>query len=197
MRVLNLWVRKLHIYAGLLNITALMVFGIAGLVVTADAPDIFHAGSKPVADLQAFSIPGTASDKEAGRLIQQALHPADAGPPVIHRDAEHHLVTDFYSVNGLIRATVLEQTNQLRVETFRNSIWRFLDNAHATTISEQAAGNAIRLWAWYIEFSIWSLLFMASSGVWLGLSARWRFRWTQISLAAGCVAFVAFYFLER
>jgi hypothetical protein len=38
---MNTWIRKIHMYTGLLNFTILCVFGLAGLVVTAEAPDIF------------------------------------------------------------------------------------------------------------------------------------------------------------
>jgi hypothetical protein len=35
------------------------------------------------------------------------------------------------------------------------------------------------------------------SGAWLGLTERQRFRWTNISLAAGCAVFATFYFLTK
>jgi hypothetical protein len=194
----NNWIRKFHIYAGLLNFSILIVFGVAGLAVTFDAPDIFHAGNQPRAELQPFAFPGSLSDKQIADLIAQKLKPAHAGPPNAHRDPDtHELVADFYSVNGLVRVTALEQTNQLRVQTYRNSIWRFLDNAHATTISEQTSDAGVHAWAWYIEFSIWSLIFLVVSGAWLGLTERQRFRWTNITLAAGCAVFAAFYFLTK
>lgn len=195
---MNTWVRKLHIYAGLLNFSILIVFGLAGLVVTFDAPDIFHSGSAPQSEIRAFSIPANVSDKDVGSLVAQTLKPAHSGPPVVHRDvASHQLIVDFYSVNGLVRATVLEASNQLKVETYRNSIWRFLDNVHATTISEQTSDSTVRAWATYIEFSIWSLIFMAMSGVWLGLTERQRYRWTNVSFVAGCVTFAAIWVLTK
>ena len=82
----------------------------------------------------------------------------------IRRDAQHRLVADFYSVNGLVRATLLESEGQLQVETRRNSIWRFFDNAHATTIQETASDWASGAWAWYIELSIWSLMLDGAHG---------------------------------
>jgi hypothetical protein len=44
---MNTWIKKIHMYTGLLNFTILCVFGLAGLVVTAEAPDIFKAGTVP------------------------------------------------------------------------------------------------------------------------------------------------------
>src|SRR6185369_9037818 len=107
-RAMNAWIRKIHMYAGLLNFTILCVFGLAGLVVTAEAPDIFKAGTVPVVTTLPFHSPSSASDQQVGELIRERLQPAHAGKPNIRRDAQHQLVADFYSVNGLVRATLLE-----------------------------------------------------------------------------------------
>src|SRR3569623_486269 len=119
-------------YAGLLNFTILCVFGLAGLVATAQLPDIFSAKKPPVVRMLPFSAPSFASDEQVGELIRKRLQPAHAGTPFTHRADRHRLVAEFYSVNGLVRATLLEREGQLQIETLRNSIWRFLDNAHAT-----------------------------------------------------------------
>src|SRR6478672_10788498 len=124
-RDMNTWIKKIHMYTGLLNFTILCVFGLAGLVATAEVPDIFQAGTVPVATTLPFRAPGSASDQQVGELIREQLRPAHAGEPNIRRDAQHQLVADFYSVNGLVRATLLEGEGQLLVETRRNSIWRF------------------------------------------------------------------------
>src|ERR1051326_2038172 len=150
---MNAWIKKIHMYAGLLNFTILCVFGLAGLVATAQAPDIFSAKRPPAVTTLPFSAPGSASDEQVGELIRRQLQPPHAGKPFTPRDDRHRLVADFYSVNGLVRATLLEPERQLQVETRRNSIWRFFDNAHATTIQETAYDWAPGIWAWYIELS--------------------------------------------
>lgn len=194
---MNSWVKKIHMYAGLLNFTILCVFGLAGLVATAEAPDIFSVGTAPVVTTLPFHAPGSASDQRVGELIREQLQPAHAGRPYTHRDAGHRLVADFYGVNGLVRATLLEAQGQLQVETRRNSIWRFFDNAHATTIQETASGWAAGAWSWYIELSIWSLMLLALTGTWLGLTTRWPYWWTKASLAAGTLGFAIFYWALR
>ena len=194
---MKFWVRRIHIYLGLLNFTLLAIFGLAGLIVTAEAPDINHGGSIPVTTSVPFQAPGAASDKDVGALITQTLQPRHAGRPTVRRNDNHQLVADFYSVNGLVRATLLERENRLSVETRRNSIWRFIDNAHATTLSETSSSWAVNAWAWYIEISIWSLLLMAMSGLWLGLTTRWPYWWTKASLAAGTAMFLLFYWVEK
>ncbi len=191
------WIRRLHIYLGLLNFSLILIFGIAGLVVTAEAPDIFHSGSGPAVELHDFAAPPSASDREVGALLARTLDPAHAGPPIVHRNPANQLVTEFYSVNGLIRATLLPGEQRVQVQTFRNSVWRFIDNVHATTIAEQGSDRAVRAWAWYIEFSIWSLIAMAASGAWLGLASRWNWRWTRVSLALGSAVFVLLYWMEK
>lgn len=194
---MNDWIMKIHMYTGLLNFTILCVFGLAGLVVTADAPDIFHSGVQPVVATVAFRAPGTASDKEVGDLIGAFLHPPHAGKANVRRNEQHQLVADFYSVNGLVRATLLETEGKLQVETRRNSIWRFFDNAHATTIQETATDWAPGAWAWYIELSIWSLMLMAFTGAWLGLTLRWNYWWTKASFLTGTVGFAIFYMVQK
>ncbi len=125
------------------------------------------------------------------------IQPNHAGDPVVRRNDSNQLVTDFNSINGRVRATLFENEHRVQVRTFRNSIWRFIDNAHATTISQHKLDSVVLTWAWYIEFSIWSLTLMAISGVWLGIVSRWNSGWAQASLAAGAAAFLILYYLER
>ena len=96
-----------------------------------------------------------------------------------------------------MRATLVEKENRLIVETRRNSIWRFIDNAHATTLSETSSSWAVSAWAWYIELSIWSLMLMALTGAWLGLTTRWPFWWTKASVAVATLGFAIFYWMQK
>jgi hypothetical protein len=191
------WIRRIHTYLGLLNFSLVLVFGLAGLIVTFEAPDIFHQPQGPAVEVRDFAPPANASDREVGEMLARTIQPAHTGAPSVHRDASNQLVSDFYSVNGLVRVTLLSGEQRIQIQTFRNSIWRFIDNAHATTIAEPGRDGAVRAWAWYIEFSIWSLIAMSLSGAWLGLSTRWNYRWTRVSLAAGVAIFAALYWLEK
>lgn len=194
---MTVWIRRLHMYLGLLNFSLLIVFGLAGLVVTAEAPDIFRQKRGPETTVRDFTAPPDASDREVARQAGTAFAPPHAGPPVVRRNGANQLVAELYSVNGMTRITLLESERKARIEEYRNSIWRFFDNAHATTLAEQSGDWVVRAWAWYIELSIWSLVAMALSGLWLGVVSRWSFRWTRISFAAGCAAFVVLYWIER
>lgn len=194
---MHLWIRKIHIYLGLLNFSLLIVFGLAGLVVTAEAPDIFRQKQGPTVTSREFTAPPGASDKEVAEQLARTFAPAHSGAPVLRRNTENHLVTELYSVNGMMRITLFESERRAQIQNYRNSIWRFLDNAHATTIGEQSRSAVVHAWAWYIELSIWSLVLMSLSGLWLGVTARWNFRWTRVSLATGSAAFVILYLVAR
>ena len=189
--------KKLHIYAGLLNFTSVIVFGVAGLVVTFDAPDIFHNGGSTEVEIRPFATPEIATDKDVALAVEATLQPENFAAPFTTRNADHQLVVHFYSVNGLKRVTVLEDRHQIRIETLRNSIWRFIDNLHATTIAEQASGWAIRGWAWYVEFSIWCLLAMVLTGLWMGLRARFPYRLGQAVFIVGLGLAAALFELVR
>ena len=194
---MNVWIRKVHMYLGLVNFSLLVVFGLAGIIVTAEAPDIFRQKDGPAVTSIDFTAPPGASDREVAQLLAQTVATPHSGPPVVRRNPANQLVADFYSPNGLRRVTLLENERRAQIQTYRNSIWRFIDNVHATTIAEQSTSSALHWWAWYIELSIWSLVAMSLSGVWLGVTARWQFGWTRVSLSAGFAAFVVLYWLER
>jgi hypothetical protein len=191
------WIRRIHSWLGLLNFSLLAIFGIAGLVVTLEIPDIFHQARGPSVEFRDFSAPGSASDREVGQLLARLLAPEHAGAPEVSRNDSNQLVADFYNVNGLVRATLLPGEQRVQVETFRTNVWHFLDNAHTTTIADGTSDPVVRAWAWYIEFAIWSLIALAASGLWLGIGTRWRYRWTPVSLAAGGILFAALYWLEK
>ncbi len=194
---MNAWIRKLHLYSGLLNFSVLMVFGIAGLVATFHAPDIFEQPSVHTITTQDFGAPPSASDKEVMAAIAQALQIRMAELPNPHRNAQHQLTADFYDANGMRRVTLLEPEHRFQVETRRNNIWRFIDNLHATTFREGAGWSAQHLWGWYTEIATLSMIWMIVSGLWLGFGQRWNFRWTQISAAIGVIAFAVLYYLEK
>src|SRR5216117_2397419 len=55
----------------------------------------------------------------------------------------------------------------------------------------------LRMWAYCNEFSIWSLMGMALSGAYLGLSSRPKYRPARYALASGVLVFLAFYIATR
>jgi hypothetical protein len=91
---------------------------------------------------------------------------------------------------------VLEKENRIRIETRRNGPAQFLNGLHTTTVNRHPDWR-IRWWGYYTEFSIWSLIGMALSGVYLWLASRPRYAPARYAFALGCGAFLLLYGLTR
>lgn len=196
MRLVTRWIRKLHLYTGLLNLTIVMVFGIAGVAGTLGVERRFAVST----ETRDFRVPPNMTDQEAGTAAFESLHlPLTEQLPrnAIHRDADNNLTFTTYSVNGPRVITVLEKEGRIRIEVRKNRLWHYFDNLHSSTPTRGAADPRMRLWSAYVEFSIWSLLFMSASGVYLWLASRPRYRWAQLSFALGGGGFAVLYALLR
>ncbi|MBI3679538.1 MAG: hypothetical protein HY235_04000 [Acidobacteria bacterium] len=68
---------------------------------------------------------------------------------------------------------------------------------HETHIRNRSADWRMRLWTYYIELSIWALIVMSLTGVYLWLASRPGFRWAQLFFAAGTVCFLALWVFSR
>jgi len=192
------WLKKLHMYAGLLNFSILLVFGIAGLGATLRSRGTPRA--TPVVTTFDFRPPANVGDYEASLAAFEFLKLPMADPPLksyIRRDAANNVSFGIYTPNGARIVTLLEKEGRVRLEQRRESIWNFFDNLHGTTINNRTSDLRIRLWTWYNEFSIWCLIFMSATGVYLWLASRPRYRWAQISFAAGCGIFTVLYAMSR
>src|SRR5436190_6758248 len=190
------WIKKIHMYTGLLAFTALVVFGIAGMTATIPAE---RPQAGPV-EPREYQLPPNLTDFEAATAVYQFLQPPLAQPPgrgAVRRDAQNHVGFTVYSANGPRIITLLESERQVRIEFRRNHIWHFFENIHALTPREAKGDTRERLWSWYNEFAIWALIFMSVSGMWLWLASRPGYRWAQISFAAGSGAFLLLYSLTR
>ena len=192
-------IKKVHIYTGLLNFTALMVFGIAGIVATihGSAEGARYFVNPEYVD---FVAPPNASDKQLAELVRKHLGLSLHWPIpsfAIRRNPAGVLVLDYYSVNGVRRATVLEGENRLRVEQRPNDLGRFVNNLHTTTMAARHPDWRVRAWTYYNEFAIWSLIGMSLSGVYLWLASRPGHRWAQASFAVGSGVFLLLYAVTR
>jgi hypothetical protein len=192
-------VLKLHIYAGLLTFAQLMLYGIAGLVATAqtaaERPKVAHA-----IRYVSFSATPSATDKQVADDVYRTLKlPLTRPMPgwFLRRTPENDLLLDFYNINGIWRVVVLEREHRLRIEEIRNGLGIFLGDAHAATTGDDEAPSLVRAWAFYNEFAMWCLLAFCGSGVYLWLTAQARSWWAWASLATGTVSFAAVWMAFR
>jgi hypothetical protein len=192
-------IRKIHIYAGLLTFSQLLLYGIAGIVATlqqsAERPKQPHT-----VRYVPFTAPSSASDKEVAQQVYRQLgHPLTRPIPdwFLRHTPDNHLLLDFYNINGIYRVVVLEEENRLRVEHIRNGNWLFLEDIHAATTGDAEAPGLIRAWAFWNEAGLWALLGFCASGVWLWLATKPRFVWAWACLAAGVLSFAAMWRIFR
>ena len=191
--------KKIHMYTGLLTFSALIVFGIAGVHATLDAPGQRHRPEAKIEHLD-FVVPGNLTDKQLADRVYETLKPPLAGPlrkRALRHDKQGNLVLPFHTVNGSRKVTVLERENRLRVETKQASLGQTLNALHATVPRWAAPDLRIRLWAYYMEVAIWALIGMSLSGVYLWLAVRPGSRWGQVCFGAGSAAFLVLYWLTR
>src|ERR1051326_5627423 len=123
------WIKKIHMYTGLLNFTILLVFGIAGLTATIQPP---RPQSGDI-ETREFQVPPNLTDFEAAGAAYRFLQlPLSQPPPrgAVHRDAENQVSFTTYSANGPRIVTLLEKEHRVRVDYRRNSIWHFFENVH-------------------------------------------------------------------
>ena len=193
------FVLKLHIYAGLLTFTQLMIYGFAGLAATAqtaaERPKVPHTIRHTT-----FTPPPSVPDKDIADAVYRELKlPLTRPMPLfaIKRNADNDLQLDFYNINGIYRVVVLERENRLRIEEIRNSLAIFLEDMHATTMNDPEAPRLLRIWAFYNELAMWCLLTFVVSGLYLWLSAQARTWWAWGSLAAGTMTFAVLWMAFR
>ncbi|MBI3208664.1 MAG: PepSY domain-containing protein [Candidatus Solibacter usitatus] len=193
---MNYWVKRIHTWFGLLNFTIVLVFGATGLLATfRPAPAERRPPQTTTSDVPFTPSAGVIADKDVAVEIRRKLDIPAAGGNV-RRDGDNNLVASFSTPNGLRRVTYLEKENRLRVESRHNNIWQFFNVLHET-LPRQAEDGRIRLWGYYTEFSLWSLIGMTLTGFWLWLATRPGFRWAQISFAAGTAVFTLLWIFSR
>jgi PepSY-associated transmembrane protein len=192
-------VLKIHIYAGLLTFSQLMIYGLAGLS-AAVQPGLERPKVPRAIRQLPFTPPVSATDKQVAAAVYTALGLPLARPIpdwFLQRTPDNDLLLDFYNINGIWRVAVLEREQRLRIEQIHNSAWLFLSDVHAATIGDSEAPGIVRLWAVYNELAMWCLLAFCASGLYLWLSVRGRGPWAWASLAAGTVGFCAFWLSFR
>ncbi len=193
-------IKKLHMYTGLLNFSILFVYGASGLLVTVLPAPQNRPRPQPETRFVDFTVSAGLTDKQVADRVWETLKLPLTAPPNlqgIRRDRNNNLQFGFFTPSSDHQILVLEKENRLRVETARKDTWRYLFALHTTALGHPSSDWRIRLWGYYNEFAIWSLMGMVGSGVYLWLASRPRFRWAQYSLTGGLGVFVLLYVLTR
>ncbi len=189
--------KRIHIWVGLFNLSALVVFALTGLWATLPRLEM---PASPEFETVAYDPPPTFDDLQIARDLFDRLALPLAGPIpdwAVHRNDQNVLVLHYWSVRGDYEVTVDETAKTVSVVRPRNSLGEFLDAVHGTTLYASAPDLRVRLWAAYIDLSIFSLLFMSATGVWLWLSSRPRLWWAWLSFTAGTGLFAVLWFSAR
>ena len=195
LQTVNSLIKKIHMYLGLLNLTILLVFGFAGLRATFSKPGEPPNPDSP-ARVESFAAPANVIDDKAFQdLVRQRLNIPAVGSNN-RRDRDKNLVLTYYTPSGPWFVTVLEKESQLRIVRRPATFGGFMDNLHAMA-NRGPDDWRVRLWTYYNEFSVWCLIAMALSGVYLWLCSRPRHHWAQVSFALGSGLFLLLYLLSK
>ena len=194
------WIKRIHMYTGLLNTTALAIFGIVGIAASLLPPPKDRPAPEATVEFRDMEIPGSMDDRQLADHIQAQLQIPLTGPaPKWSFWHDDHGNLHFRLPTPARRhdIVVLEDESRVRIRSQAFDNWQYLFHLHEMTPSHARPDLRIQAWAWYIEFSIWALILMALSGTYLWLASRPEFRWAQISFATGIIVFVAFYIAVR
>jgi len=193
------WMKKIHMYAGLLTFTAFVVWGVTGVhAVFLEAPGEYKP--PPVSSVREipFKADGGLDDARLAKAIYEAVHiPLAGGRYNIHRDQQSNLAFNVFTINGGREVTFLEQAGIVRIEHRANSLLSYLSSMHTAFSRRHTLTASAVAWGIFNEFSTWAFLFMSISGVYLWIATRPGLRWAQLSLAGTVVLTVALWIVIR
>lgn len=176
------WMKKIHMYAGLLSFMAFVVWGVTGIqAVFLPAPGQWQP--PPISSQKEFQFEGggAVEDKKLAKAIYEAANLTMRGGYYnIRRDEAGHLAFTAFSWNGLRDLTYLEEQRSVRVEFRDAGLGDFLSSMHTGHSRRGPPDLQARLWGYYNEFSTWAFLFMVLSGIYLWVATRPGMRWALV-----------------
>jgi hypothetical protein len=185
-KLLYEWVKKLHMYSGLLTFIAFVVWGLTGVhAVFLPPPGEYEP--PPVSSVQEIPFQASSSldDEKLAQAIFDAVDiPLAGGRYNVHRDEQLNLAFNVFTINGGREVTFLEEQGIVRVAHRGNSLWGYLSSMHTAHSRRHRLTPAAIAWGYFNEFSTWAFLFMTFSGLYLWIATRPGLRWAQLSLAA-------------
>jgi hypothetical protein len=187
------WLRKIHMYAGLLSLTAFVVWGVAGVHgAFLPAPGQSRLPAPTGTRVIPYDAPGDLDDPALARRIFEVSGVTMTYPPNnSRRDKNQDLTFILYSPNGRRDVTYLEREHLIRIEIRQNKLAGFLSSMHTGRTGNGLPDLPARVWGFYNEFSVWAFFFLIFSGLYLWLATRPRLRWAWMTAAAAVTAFAA------
>jgi hypothetical protein len=179
------WIKKLHMYSGLLTFTAFFVWGITGIhAVFLPGPDQYKP--PPVSSVQEVAFQGAGNlddEKQAQAIFDSIKIPLAGGRYNVHRDDQSNLAFNVFTINGGREVTFLEKQGTVRIAHRGNSLWDFFSSMHTAHSRRHRLTPAVIAWGYFNEISTWAFLFMTFSGLYMWIATRPGLRWAQLSLA--------------
>ena len=119
------WVKKIHMYAGLLTFTAFVVWGVTGIHAVFLAPPGGYVPPEISSEHEMpFQSPGNLDDKQlAERIFQTADIPLAGGHYNVHRDDDLNLAFFAFTANGRRDFMYLEEQGIVRIANVKTA-WR-------------------------------------------------------------------------
>ncbi len=193
------WIKKIHMYAGLLTFSAFVIWGVTAIHAVFlpppggyTPPEISSVREVP------FKAAGNLDDKQLAKQIYDSIDvPLAGGHYNIRRDDDLNLAFFIFTSNGRRDVTYLEDRSVVRVAHRRNNLWGFLSSMHTAHSRRHTLSIPSKMWGYYNEFSNWAFLFMTISGVYMWLATRLRLPWARLSIALSIAVAVGLWVLTR
>lgn len=178
------WVKKIHMYSGLLTFMAFVVWGVTGIHAVFLAPPGEYK-PPPISSMREipYRAAGSLDDEQLSKAIYEAVRiPLAGGRYNVHRDEQANLSFNVFTINGGREVTFLEKQGIVRVAHRGNSVWGYLSSMHTAHSRRHRLIPAAVAWGYFNEFATWAFLFMTLSGLYMWIATRPRLRWAQLSL---------------
>jgi hypothetical protein len=193
------WVKKIHMYSGLLTFLALVVWGVTGIHSVFLAPPGQYQ-PPPVSSIREipYKAESRLDDQQLATAIYQAIKiPLAGGRYNVHRDGQANLAFNVFTINGGRDVTFLEDKGIVRIAHRANGLFDYLSSMHTAHSRRHRQSLAARAWGIFNEIANWAFLFMTFSGVYMWIATRPRLLWAQLSFGAMAVVTVALWIAIR
>ena len=190
------WTRDLHLYLGLFISPFVLVYAVsAALLVHAALPWGGRAAAPAERRSMRVPVAHTADGLAAAKEIRAALAiPGEIG--YVSRSPEKRTLDFPIESPGRVASVHVElATGLATVEERETGVWDAMIYLHKMPGPHNAKirGNWLftRLWGWLVDATVYLLLFLSASGIYLWLTLRSERRAGLIFLGAGVASFTA------